>query len=185
MFCSICGQKLENGAVFCPSCGTRVAAEATHTATPTYEPAPTYAPPVAPPSYAEAPYYGESVTLTRENYAPCVSNKKKDDAEAKKKRGASITAMVFGILSVCLFFVPIANFILALVAKKRIKYANTIESDCANGFLRAAKVTSSIGLPFGIIYSSISLMYPIIMILIYAYMIVFSILGAIGGGLYY
>ena len=84
-----------------------------------------------------------------------------------------------------MFFVPIANFILALVAKKRIKYANTIESDCANGFLRAAKVTSSIGLPFGIIYSSISLMYPIIMILIYAYMIVFSILGAIGGGLYY
>lgn len=170
MFCSNCGQKLEDSAVFCPSCGIKVAAEATYTATPAYEPAPTYAPPVAPPL---------------EYYAQFESQKETNSEDVKKKRSASISAMIFGILSICLFWVPILGIVFALISKKKQKAANKIDVQCANGFLRAAKPTSTVGLIFSIIYSAVALIYPIMIIIIYTYMIIIAMFGGIAGGLYY
>lgn len=169
MFCSVCGSLIENGDVFCSYCGSRLAANGSVQREPevhntTFESQSAYDT-----SYLQSTFRPTPVS----------------DAEYKEKRGIAIFAMVMGIISVGVpLFVAI---IFALIAKKKLKKLNGYNAPGINGFVTAAKATSTVGLIYGIVSTGIiALVYLLPTLIWFAYiaiMIVCAIIFSIGGGM--
>lgn len=169
MFCSVCGSPIENGDIFCSCCGSRVAANGSVQREPevhntTFESQSAYDT-----SYLQSTFRPTPVS----------------DAEYKEKRGIAIFAMVMGIISVDVpFFVAI---IFSLIAKKKLKKLKGYKPLYGNGFVIAAKATSTVGFIYGIVSTAIlGLVYvlPTLIWFIYiAVMIVGAIIIAIFGGM--
>ena len=107
MNCSTCGTTLVAGALFCPNCGSRVAAP-TNTGTPTVDLPPTYGEPAPPLSQ---PYNYAPPTVAPQWVAP---GSAPYGVTGPPNSTAAMVSLVFGILS--WIFLPAIGPIVAVVA---------------------------------------------------------------------
>ena len=179
-FCKNCGNELLDTAAFCPKCGT--AAE---------NPAPTQATPAPEanqqPQYQQAPNYqapnynqyqpqqqGYNQYQPQQNYyqpqqnyyqpAQDVNNFN-EATEVDVPVGKGIKSLVFGILSLCFFYVPVLGIIFACIARKSgAEILSMNPRGAAKGLAKAGKITGTVGLPFSIIYTVIIGLYILLFI---------------------
>ena len=181
MFCSVCGSPIENGDVFCSYCGSMVAAkngaqkEIEKNNTPEVENSALE----VQPTYVEQPVYdAPDFESTFKPISP-------SDAEYKKMRDIAMSAMIMGIVS-CGTPLFLA-LIFSLISKKKLKKLKGYKAPGINGFVTAAKATSTVGFIYGLICTVIlGLVYvlPTLIWIIYiVVMIVCAIIFSIGGGM--
>ena len=89
MFCAKCGKEMDDNAKFCPSCGADTAAQPVSSGQPVTTEQPTY----QQASYSEPAY-----------------------TEQTQSSGSGVGAMVCGIISLVLCWVPIVGLVLGIVA---------------------------------------------------------------------
>ena len=125
MFCKYCGNQLPDNVNFCPQCGKIVDGENENTSSDDVVV-------VAQQSAAQTNYF----------YAP-----------VSEDTGSSVSAMVFGILSLILsltFYFSIVGFIFAIIARVKVNnFVNRYRG--TNGMIKAGSITSKLGLVFSII----------------------------------
>lgn len=142
-FCKYCGCQLEDGAMFCVSCGQSQADAA---------PAAPQAP-VAPqpPVFNQAPVYGAPQAPMYAPQAPYMAPQQDDSLPGK---GLGIASMILGILSICLcclwyLAIPcgIIGLIMGAIATSKAKQVGR-----KNGFGVAGLVCSCISVGFAVLF---------------------------------
>ena len=148
MFCKNCGEQITDGALFCTNCGASVAE-----------------PPVQPAQQPVAPAYQQPVyqqpVYQQPGYQQPVSN---------SGRGMGVAALVMGIVSCCLFWIPyvntvcllmcIAGIILSAISMKKARAAGV-----SSGIAVAGLVVSIVGLVLSFLFffiygAAIGMLYP-------------------------
>ena len=144
MFCKNCGEQITDGALFCTNCGASVAEPPVQ---PAQQPvAPAYQQPVYQQPAYQQPAYQQPV-YQQPVYQQPVSN---------SCRGMGVAALVMGIVSCCLFWIPyfnslcllmcIAGIILSAIGIKKSKSAGA-----SVGLSVAGLVLSILGMIFSLI----------------------------------
>ena len=124
MFCAKCGKEMDDNAKYCPSCGADTTVQPVSSGQPV---------PSEQPSYQQASYSEPAYT---EQTAPS---------------GAGVGAMVCGIISLVLFWVPIVGLVLGIIATiLGGKGRQTLPPD-KRGMSLAGFIMGIIGMAIGII----------------------------------
>lgn len=139
MFCKNCGAQITDGALFCTNCGASVAE-----------------PPVQPVQQPVAPVYQQPVyqqpIYQQPVYQQPVSN---------SGRGMGVAALVMGIVSCCLFWIPYVNTVCLLMC-----IAGIILSSISMKKARAAGVSAGIAVA-GLVVSIVGLVLSLLFFFIY------------------
>lgn len=139
MFCKNCGAQITDGASFCTNCGASVAE-----------------PPVQPVQQPVAPVYQQPVyqqpVYQQPVYQQPVSN---------SGRGMGVAALVMGIVSCCLFWIPYVNTVCLLMC-----IAGIILSAISMKKARAAGVSAGIAVA-GLVVSIVGLVLALLFFFIY------------------
>ena len=175
-FCKNCGNELLDTAAFCPKCGTAAENPAPTQATPApeanqqpqYQQAPNYqAPNYQAPNYNQyqPQQQGYNQYQPQQNYYQPAQdvNNFNEAPEVDVPVGKGIKALVFGILSILLCYIPVLGIIFSRIAKKSaVEILSVNPHGAAKGLAKAGKITSAIGFPFSIIGTIIMGLYFII-----------------------
>lgn len=184
-FCKNCGNELLDTAAFCPKCGTAVENAAPSqanptpdaTQTPNYQ-APNYqAPNYQAPNYQTPNYnqqyqpgqsYGNQQYQNNNYYQPSQDvNNYAEEPVADVPVGKSVKALVFGVLSLCFFYVPILGIIFANIARSTgAAILSMNPRGAARGLAKAGRITGTVGLPLSIVYTVIIGLYILLFMFI-------------------
>lgn len=188
MFCPVCGSSIENGDVFCSYCGSMVAAKnGAQNKEPEIikEPEVNNIPEVNNTYDVESTPFEAQPTYETPIFESTFRPVSPSDAEYKKMRDIAMSAMILGIVS-CGTPLFLA-LIFSLISKKKLKKLKGYKAPGINGFVTAAKATSTVGFIYGLICTVIlGLVYilPTLIWIIYiVVMIVCAIIYSIGGGM--
>lgn len=157
MFCHNCGNALEDGAKFCPNCGTPVAVPEVHT--PEEPAAEKIAETVCEEPAVEAPVYEAPA-------APVYQAPVAEPAVDPTLNGMSKSILIFGIIGLafsCSFYLSLLGIIFSAIGKGKVK-AFLAAGGQLTGKAKVGNILAKVGLILGIVLTVFFVIWLIVII---------------------